>query len=97
MTWQLAVFLLIEFVLANLPWLSRSLFFIKPLPSKHPMNWRFVQAVVYLVIAWLFSLVVEDFLMGGIYPQDWEFYATFVCLFLVFGFPGFIYRLYKSL
>ena len=29
---------------------------------------------------------------GPVYRQRWEFYAVTVCLFLVFAYPGFIYR-----
>jgi hypothetical protein len=30
--------------------------------------------------------------MGQLAPQDWEFYAVTRCLFLVFAFPGFVYK-----
>lgn len=54
----------------------------------------------------LFELVVLYFVMGGIgryaeintmgqaAPQHWEYYATTACLFLVFSFPGFVYRFF---
>ena len=29
---------------------------------------------------------------GSVHPQDWEFYAVTVCLFLVAAFPGFVWR-----
>jgi hypothetical protein len=29
---------------------------------------------------------------GQLHTQDWEFYATSFCLFIVFALPGFIYR-----
>ncbi|HLA39718.1 MAG TPA: DUF2818 family protein, partial [Candidatus Glassbacteria bacterium] len=38
-------------------------------------------------LAWL----VEKNL-GPVHPQRWEFYATTACLFLVFAYPGFVYR-----
>lgn len=30
--------------------------------------------------------------MGNRFPQDWEFYAVTFSLFLVLGYPGFVYR-----
>ena len=39
-------------------------------------------------LAWL----VERFSMGQVAAQNWEFYAVTACLFLVFAFPGFVYR-----
>ena len=29
---------------------------------------------------------------GALYPQSWEFYAITFCLFVVLGYPGFVYR-----
>ena len=31
---------------------------------------------------------------GQVHPQRWEFYAVTVCLFLVFAYPGFVYRFF---
>jgi uncharacterized membrane protein YoaK (UPF0700 family) len=95
-SWQIAVFLIIKFVLANLAWVSHSVFFIKPLPAKSPVLWRLLQWLIYLVVAFMLSLWIENFLMGVIYQQDWEFYVTFLCVFIVFSFPGFIYQLYRK-
>lgn len=92
-SWQILAFLLVKFLLANFPWVSTSVFFIKPLPKKNALRWRLVQWVISLMLAFLLALLVERFLMGSIYSQDWEFYITFICLFLVFSFPGFIYQL----
>jgi type IV secretory pathway TrbF-like protein len=45
----------------------------------------------------LFALLVGGFIVwesraGQRAPQDWEFYAVIVCLWLVAAFPGFIWR-----
>jgi hypothetical protein len=45
----------------------------------------------------LFSLVVAGFVFwesrtGQRAPQDWEYYAVIVCLWLVAAFPGFVWR-----
>jgi len=81
-----AVWLLlsISFVAANLPWLNeRFLFVIEPKPRKTP--W------MRLIIGFI-SLGFEKKMTGQLHTQDWEFYATSFCLFIVFALPGFIYR-----
>ncbi len=47
--------------------------------------------VLYLLMG-LVALGIEKKFTSEIYPQQWEFYATTLCLFLVFALPGFIYR-----
>ena len=37
-------------------------------------------------------LFIEKQIIGNKHNQDWEFYAITFCLFIVFSFPGFIYR-----
>ena len=29
---------------------------------------------------------------GTVHPQDWEFYVTVLCLYLIFAFPAFVWR-----
>ena len=38
------------------------------------------------------ALYAEYATLGQISPQGWEFYAVTACLFLVFSFPGFVYK-----
>jgi len=40
----------------------------------------------------LVALGLEKKFTSDIYSQDWEFYASTFCLFLVFALPGFIFR-----
>ncbi len=86
-----AILILLALLAANLPWFSERLFYLVPLKAKH-IGWRLLElAVMYFVvgaIAW-FS---ERATLGQVAPQHWEFYATTACLFLVFAFPGFVYR-----
>ncbi|NJM32031.1 MAG: DUF2818 family protein [Limnobacter sp.] len=43
-------------------------------------------ALVLGVAVWLETVV------GAVHPQAWQFYAVTACLYLVAGFPGFVYR-----
>lgn len=78
-------------LLANLPWLSQRCFFI--LQCEHKSVWlRLLEwFVLYFIVGGL-ALLLEQRAMGTIHAQDWEFYVVTLSLFLVFAFPGFIYR-----
>jgi len=94
MSTSTAVWLLmsISFVAANFPWLNeRFLFFIEPKPNKTPwmrlLEWLLLYSMVGVI-----ALGFEKKLTGQLHAQEWEFYATGFCLFVVFALPGFIYR-----
>jgi hypothetical protein len=36
---------------------------------------------------------MEKQVIGNTHNQEWEFYAITFCLFIVFSFPGFIYKI----
>lgn len=94
MTSQTAIILLLALavVAANLPWLSdRILFVRKPAGAKSPWVRLFEWLLLYFLVGGL-AIGLEQKSMGEIHTQDWEFYATTFCLFLVFALPGFIYR-----
>ncbi|OQX05616.1 MAG: hypothetical protein BWK73_33210 [Thiothrix lacustris] len=84
-------FIALALLLANLPWLSQRCFLILQCDTKS-MWWRLLEwFVLYFVIGGI-ALLLEQRAMGSIHPQDWEFYAVTLALFMVFAFPGFIYR-----
>jgi lysylphosphatidylglycerol synthetase-like protein (DUF2156 family) len=84
-------FLGLALLLANMPWLSQRCFLI--LQCEHKSAWlRLLEwFVLYFVVGGL-ALLLEQRAMGTVHAQDWEFYAVTLALFLVFAFPGFIYR-----
>ncbi len=82
---------LLALVAANLPWFSERLFYVAPLKRKH-FGWHLLElAALYFVVGGL-AWLVERSRMGQVAPQNWEFFVITVCLFLVFAFPGFVYR-----
>ena len=86
-------FLVIAFIAANLPWITERLFGLIALKSEKKSAW--VSIAEWLVLYFLVGLValgLEKKFTSEIYSQDWEFYASTLCLFLVFALPGFIYR-----
>ncbi|WP_322996765.1 DUF2818 family protein [Castellaniella sp.] len=62
----------------------------KPIDPK-PFIDRFLEALVgYLLIGTIgFTLELD---LGNAFPQGWEFYAVTLALFLVLGYPGFVWH-----
>ncbi|QKT02568.1 DUF2818 family protein [Ectothiorhodospiraceae bacterium 2226] len=95
MSYSLAIGILfvIAIVAANLPWLSERIFFIKqPRDGVKPFYVRLLEWFVLYFIVGAMALGLEQAATGQRYEQGWEFYVITACLFLVFAFPGFIYR-----
>lgn len=90
---MIAVFLLVALLAANLPWLnSRFLIFITPKQGSKRIWMELLEWLLMYVLVGLIALGLEKKQMGQLHEQDWEFYATTFCLFVVFAIPGFVYR-----
>ena len=87
------VFLITAFIAANLPWISERLFGLVTVKSGKKSAWLCLLEwfILYLLIG-LVALGLEKKFTSDLHVQDWEFYASTLCLFLVFALPGFIYR-----
>lgn len=83
----------LAFLAANLPWFSERLFYVIPLKTR-PKNigWCVLELIVLYFIMGAVAFYTERASIGQTAPQNWEFYAVTACLFLVFAFPGFVYR-----
>ncbi|MDR1854656.1 MAG: DUF2818 family protein [Azoarcus sp.] len=87
------VVLALAFVAANLPFLfERILFAVRPASGVKNFGWRALELVLLWLVVGGFAAVLEKGAYGVVYPQGWEFYVTTLCLFVVFAFPGFVYR-----
>lgn len=75
---------------ANLPFVSNRIMGVLPVTKKG--GWTRVLEVIggYFIVG-LIGFAIEASL-SQVTPQRWEFYALTACLFLVFAFPGFVYR-----
>jgi hypothetical protein len=100
LVWLLIVLALIA---ANTPFMNDRLFAIIPLNgavgpaqrhaarARKPFWLRMLEIVLfYVLIGWL-GMAFESTL-GNPFKQKWEFYAITLSLFLVMGFPGFVFR-----
>ena len=89
---QVLIILVLAFVAANLPFmLERRLFILPPRENRKSLVWRLLELVLmYFTVGGIAWLVEKN--LGPVHPQRWEFYASTACLFLVFAYPGFVYR-----
>lgn len=90
---SITIFLVVAFIAANLPWISDRIFGLVAMKSGKKSIW--VGILEWFILYFLMGLValgVEKKFTSDIYSQDWEFYASTLCLFMVFALPGFIYR-----
>lgn len=92
MDWSTAALLLLAVVFANLPFLTERIFFVRPAAGgSKALGWRLLElAALYGIAGGVARLMEGRF--GQLHPQNWEFYAITVCMFVVFAYPGFVYR-----
>lgn len=89
----ITILLLLALLAANLPWFSERLFYIVPLKSQpKAIGWSLLELIVLYFVVGAIAMMVEKGSVGQIAPQRWEFYAITFSLFVVFAFPGFVYR-----
>ncbi|VVD96299.1 transmembrane lipoprotein [Pandoraea communis] len=77
---------------ANLPFVNQRLFGLIALKwAIKPLWLRLIELVAaYFVVGALGYLIESG--IGNVFSQGWEFYAVTASLFVVFAFPGFVYR-----
>ncbi len=94
MTSSIYLILGVSFLLANLPWISERFFilFAPPFGGAKRIWMRLLEWLTFAVLSVLFASGLEQKTMGITHSQDWEFYAIFISLFVVFAFPSFIFR-----
>ena len=95
----------ISLAAANLPFLTERVFGFIPLKSKtasngtpgdgtprtKPFPLRLLELIVLYFVVGFLARALES-RIGGVFAQNWEFYAITGCLFLVLAFPGFVLR-----
>ena len=84
--------ILLSIVIANLPWLSNKLFLVVEVGNKKSLAWVITELISLYLVWGLVLMFIENQVIGNIHNQDWEFYVVTFCLFIIFTFPGFIYK-----
>lgn len=77
--------------LANLPYVTEGLFGIIPLKGKKHAWTRVLELLVLYFVTGAVAYALEA-RIGNVFTQVREFYMITVPLFVVLGFPGFVYR-----
>lgn len=89
---EVALLLVIALIAANLPFFTERLFFVKrPAAGGKHLGWRLLELVLLYFVVGGIGLLLEK-KGGDIHAQNWEFYAVTASLFVVFAFPGFVFR-----
>ena len=83
--------LVLAFCAANLPFLTQRLLGVLPLAKGKNLPIRLGELVLLYLLVGGIGLLLEQ-RAGQIVAQGWEFYAITGALFLVFAFPGFVWR-----
>lgn len=92
MDWSAAALLLLALVLANLPFLTERILLVRlARDGRKAAGWRLLELILLYFMVGFAAWLMES-RAGQVHPQRWEFYAVTVCLFLVFAYPGFVYR-----
>ncbi len=89
-----AVWLLLvtAIILANIPFiLGNRLFLFIKVPHKSIVV-NLIEWFSYFVLTGVFAYQLEMKSMGHASQQTWEFYTITLFMFMIFAFPGFIYR-----
>mgnify|MGYP000002576744 CR=1 FL=1 len=87
------ILILISLIMANIPWMFNDFLFVKKFPShKKPFFFSLLEVLILYFVTGGVALFTELQVVGHIQSQAWEFYAVTFFLFLVFSFPGFIFK-----
>ena len=84
--------ILLAVLAANLPFLNERLLAFVQIGWKYKPVWvRLIELAFFYAVVGVLAYLLES-RIGNAFSQGWEFYAVTVCLFLVFAYPGFVYR-----
>lgn len=86
------ILILVAFIAANLPFLNyRLLGLFVELKNQKSLWFRFFELLLMYLMVGGFAKGLEYY-FGQNNPQTWAFYVVTIALFVIFSFPGFVYR-----
>jgi hypothetical protein len=86
------ILIILFLFIANIPWFTERVFLVIPLNKAKSAFIRLVELIVFYFASLLIAAASEIQFSGDIFPQQWEFFVTTFCLFLVLSVPGVVYR-----
>jgi hypothetical protein len=84
--------ILLAALAANLPFLNERLFAVVPLGRSIKPVWLRLSEMAFLYFLILGAGYFLESRIGNVFSQGWQFYAITACLFIVLGYPGFVFR-----
>ena len=84
--------ILVTLIIANVPWFTERLFLAFQMEKGKSWGWRLLELLVFYFLSLVIATMSEMRFSGDVHPQQWEFFATTFCAFLVLSVPGLIYR-----
>ncbi len=84
--------ILLAAVAANLPFFNERLFVSIPIGRPVKPFWLRLLELIVLYFLLLTVAYLLEARIGNAFSQRWEFYAITACLFIVFAYPGFVFR-----
>ncbi|HTH94181.1 MAG TPA: DUF2818 family protein [Rhodocyclaceae bacterium] len=79
-------------VVANLPCIFQRAFLGVPRARDKSPALRLLELLILYLLLGGIAALFEYQAYGAVQPQGWAFYAITFCLFLVFAWPGFVWR-----
>jgi hypothetical protein len=86
------VLIITTFFIANIPWFTERAFLVIPLSKQKSVLIRLIELIVLYIVSLLIAIAAEIKFSGDVFPQQWEFFVTTFCLFIVLSVPGVVYR-----
>ena len=87
--------ILLAALAANMPFVSERLLGVVPIGlTVKPIWLRLIELTFLYFFVGAIAYALEA-RISNVFPQRWEFYAVTFCLFLVFAYPGFVFRYLK--
>ena len=84
--------ILLAALAANIPFLNERLLGLVPAAlTVKPIWLRLIELTFLYFFVGAIAYALEA-RIGNVFSQRWEFYAVTFCLFLVFAYPGFVFR-----
>ena len=90
MTASMYILLVLALIFANAPFVTAKFFGVLPLKRKH-IGHHLIELAAGFILTAVLAYILES-RAGAVHRQDWEFYATVICLYLIFAFPCFVWR-----
>lgn len=81
MTASMYILLLLALIFANAPFITTKFFGIIALKRKH-IGHHLIELLAGFLLTAILAYILES-RAGAVHAQDWEFYATVVCLYLI--------------